>query len=163
MIKKDAFTLVEVVAVIVIIGMLMGVAVNALMSVNGRNLKNDIYGVMSNLWWLRQKAIATHSDLQMKFYGNSTTVDSYCLCKGACPTLDSNCTYLQNANVLMPRQKLVSVVDASPPPYINANAVTGMFTVFQANGQVIQLDSPTGAKSANLTVYNGTGYVQESF
>jgi prepilin-type N-terminal cleavage/methylation domain-containing protein len=159
--KNDAFTFVELMVVMAIIGILTVVSANSLMSIKGRNLKNDIYGIQSDLWWLRQKAIATHNDLQMLFYSNSSTFDSYCICRGGCPTLDRNCLYMTNANVISTRRRLTSDVDASPPPYVNVNGVSGVFTIYQANGSAIQLNMST--KNANVTVYDGTGYVQENF
>ena len=90
MIKKWNYTFVELMVVVAIIGILAAVSANSLMAIKGRNLKNDIYAVEFDLWWLREQAMATHTDLQMKFYSNSTTGDSYCVCKGGCPTQDIN-------------------------------------------------------------------------
>jgi hypothetical protein len=144
------------------------------MSIKGRNLKNDIYAIQFDLWWLRQKAMANHTDLQMRFYSNTSAgaVDSYCLCTGGCPSTDTSCLYMTNANVLATRHRLAyqnEVANDSPTYYININAVNGILTVCQglvcpASGQAIQLDSPTtGNGYGNITIYNGTGYVQTNF
>ena len=170
--KNYAFTIVELIVVIAIIGILSAISVNSLMSLKGRNLKNDIYAIQFDLWWLRQKAIANHTDMQMKFYSNSSAgaVDSYCLCRGGCPSMDTSCLYMTNANVLISRHKLAyqNEVDTSPPPYVNVNAVNGTLTVCNSSAcpcsPFIQLDSPvTGNRYGNVTIYNGTGYVQENF
>jgi len=158
--KKHTFTFVELMVVIVIIGILGAVSVNSLMSINGRNLKNEIYGIMSDLWYLRQKAMAAHNDLQLRFYTGGT-IDSYCLCKGACPGAAANCLYMTTANVIAPKRTFISSIDAIAPITVNANAVNGTFIVFPSGNNVIQLDM--GTRHANLTVYNGTGYVQEKF
>lgn len=151
--SKSAFSVVELSVVVIVIGVLAAVMVLPFYTSTRRQFKSDVYRIISDIWWVRQTAIARHNDLEMRFYNSN----SYCICNGACPATEAGCRYLANSVVIAPLYNIQAAVSWSPVYKFTCNGVNGTFS----DSTTITMQK--SKQRANVSIYGQTGYVTENF
>lgn len=139
-------TLVETVVVIAITVILAGVLLTSYANIITRNVEADARRIVSDLGWVRQLAVSTHTDYCIRFNAND-----YQIYTNTCGV---------SAN-LMKRQNLdVPIINPGTPFDLTYSSPRGTASSSASVSNVLTITLTRDNRTKNVLVFENTGYVK---
>ncbi len=149
--RKDSLTLVEVTIALMLIAMISVMGALSFNVIDSKILEKDVRKIYTDLCWIREKALATHTNYCLRFFS-----DNYTIYQNSCG-LASNILRTENlqARIVSGSLPFDVVFYSSSDARIGGTADSTIGT----NGQT-SINLTYGNRTQEIKIYHSTGYIK---